>query len=68
MLRKRIKHLREQQQINMEEEEPIFDYTILDNNEYNYVRNVNIMYDKQAKLRNEHKLRKMNLRTFQAKI
>ena len=53
----------------MEEVEQMFDYTITiaDNNEYNYVRNVNIMYDKQAKIRNEHKLRKMNLRTFQAK-
>ena len=51
----------------MEEEEPIFDYTILDDNEYNYVRNVNIMYDKQVKHRNEHGLRKMNFRTFQAK-
>ena len=52
----------------MEEEGPIFDYTILDDNEYNYVRNVNIMYDKQAKHRNEHGLRKMNFRAFQAKI
>ena len=52
----------------MEEEEPMFDYIILDNNEYNYVRNVNILYDKQAKIRYENKLRKMNFRTFQAKI
>ena len=55
--------------MNEEEEkntgEPIFDYTIDDNNELNYIRNMKKMYHKQAKLRNELKLRKMNYRLFQ---
>ena len=48
----------------MEEDEPIFDYIILDNNEHNYIRNVKELYHKQNKFRSEHNLRKINFRTF----